>query len=181
MTRTLLFAVGGLFLGGIIHIAIVFLVPFYAPNDAWAQVAQFGRSGQFHTLAIPDAGAEPLASLDPRMLHAVCRFSLGGGPVRIRAEFPDEFWSVAVFDRRGRNIYSLNDRAVERSRLDMAILTPVQMAQMRQDPPAALETAIVLELPIDTGFVLLRAFVPDESMLPGVTEALQRADCAGTL
>jgi hypothetical protein len=32
--RTLLFAVGGLLLGGIIHIAIVFLVPYYAPNDA---------------------------------------------------------------------------------------------------------------------------------------------------
>jgi uncharacterized membrane protein len=181
VTRTILFAVGGLLLGGIIHIAIVFLVPYYAPNDAWAQVTPFGRDRQFHTLPVPEAGAEPLASLDPRMLHAVCRFNLDDGPVRVRAEFPDEFWSVAVFDRRGRNIYSLNDRAVERSRLDLAILTPVQMAQMRQDPPAALETAIVLELPIDTGFVLLRAFVPDDSLLPGVAGALQRADCAASL
>jgi uncharacterized membrane protein len=114
------------------------------------------------------------------MLHSVCRFSLANGPVRVRAEFPDEFWSVAVFDRRGRNVYSLNDRAAERSRLDVAILTPVQMAQMRQDPPAALDTAIVLELPIDAGFVLLRAFVPDGSLLPDVAGALQRADCAAS-
>jgi uncharacterized membrane protein len=179
--KTLLFAVGGLFLGGIIHIAIVFLVPYYAPNDAWAQVTSLGRDRQFHTLPVSEAGSEPLASLDPRMVHSVCRFSLANGPVRVRAEFPDEFWSVAVFDRRGRNVYSLNDRAAERSRLDVAILTPVQMAQMRQDPPAALETAIVLELPIDAGFVLLRAFVPDGSLLPDVTEALQRADCAASL
>jgi uncharacterized membrane protein len=99
----------------------------------------------------------------------------------VRAEFPDEFWSVAVFDRRGRNVYSLNDRAAERSRLDLAILTPIQMALLRQDPPAALETAIVLELPIESGFLLLRAFVPDDSFLPSVTTALRNADCAGSL
>ena len=181
MKRTLLFLVGGLLLGGIIHIAIVFLVPLYAPNDAWAQVTRFGRDGEFHTLPIPEAGSEPIASLDPRMLHAVCRFTLDDGPVRISAAFPDEFWSVAVFDRRGRNVYSLNDRAVQRSRLDLAILTPVQMAQLRQNPPASLETAIVLELPLEDGFVLLRAFVPDGSLLPSVEQALQDADCAGSL
>jgi uncharacterized membrane protein len=179
--RTLLFAIGGLLLGGIIHIAIVFLVPYYAPNDAWAQVRGLGRDRQFHTLPAAEAGAEPIASLDPRMLHAICRFDLASGPLRVRAEFSDEFWSVAVFDRRGRNVYSLNDRAVERSRLDMAILTPVQMAQLRQDPPASLETAIVLELPIDSGFVLLRAFVPNGSLLPSVSSALQGADCAAPL
>jgi uncharacterized membrane protein len=52
---------------------------------------------------------------------------------------------------------------------------------MRQDPPAALETAIVLELPIDSGFVLLRAFVPNNSQMPTVTSALQSADCASPL
>lgn len=181
MKRTLLFVIAGLLLGGIIHIAIVLLVPLYAPNDAWAQVAGFGKDGAFHTLPLAEAGSEPLPLLDPRMAQAVCRFSLKNGPVRIRADFPDEFWSVAVFDRRGRNVYSLNDRAAERSRLDMAILTPVQMAQLRQDPPASLETAIVLELPIDSGFVMLRAFVPDASFLPGAAAALKGADCAGQL
>jgi uncharacterized membrane protein len=181
MKQTLLFVAGGLLLGGAIHIAIVLMVPYYARNDAWAQMAHFGRDGQFHLLPMPEAGAEPLVSLDPRMVQAVCRFDIANGPVRVRAEFPDEFWSVAVFDRRGRNVYSLNDRAAERSRLDLAILTPVQMAQLRQNPPASLETAIVLELPLDAGFVLLRAFVPDDSLLPSVTSALRNADCGASL
>ena len=88
---------------------------------------------------------------------------------------------MAVFDRRGRNIYSLNDRSVDRSKLDLAILTPVQMAQLRQNPPASLETAVVLELPIDVGFVLLRAFVPDNSLMASVTASLEAADCGGSL
>ena len=181
MKRTILFALGGILLGGIIHIAIVFMVPYYADHDAWAEMHRFGRDGQFHVLPVPEAGAEPLAALDPRMAQAVCRFSLGSGPVHVTASFADEFWSVAVFDRRGRNIYSLNDRSADRLRLDLAILTPVQMAQLRQDPPASLETAIVLELPIDAGFVLLREFVPDNSLAPSVAASLNAADCGGTL
>lgn len=181
MKRTLLFALGGLLLGGVIHIAIVFMVPYYASKDAWAQMRRFGPDGQFHLLPLPEAGAEALASLDPRMLHAVCRFTLAGGPVRMLVGFPDEFWSVAVFDRRGRNVYSLNDRSAEGSRLDLAILTPVQMAQLRQDPPASLETAIVLELPIDAGFALVRVFVPDDSLLTTARQSLAAADCAAGL
>jgi len=181
MKRTLIFVLGGILLGGIIHIAIVFMVPYYANHDAWAQMHRFGRDGQFHVLPLPEAGAEPLASLDPRMVQAVCRFSLAHGPVRVSAGFADQFWSVAVFDRRGRNIYSLNDRSADRAQLDLAILTPVQMAQLRQDPPASLETAIVLELPIDVGFVLLRAFVPDDSLMASVIASLKAADCGGSL
>jgi len=181
MKRTLLFALGGVLLGGVIHIAVVFMIPYYADHDAWAEMRSFGRDGRFHILPVPEPGDEPLVSLDPRFRQAVCLFGLDSGPVRITAEPGDEFWSVAVFDRRGRNIYSLNNRSADHSQLDLAILTPVQMAQIRQDPPASLETAIVLEVPIDVGFVLLRAFVPDESLAPSVMAALRAADCAGSL
>jgi uncharacterized membrane protein len=181
MKRTILFAIGGILLGGIIHIAVVFMVPYYANRDAWAQMDTFGPDDEFHILPLTEAGAEPLTSLDPRMLHAVCRFSLSSGPVRITATLPDEFWSIAIFDRRGRNVYSLNDRSAEHTRLDLAVITPVQMAQLRQDPPESLETAIVIELPLSEGFALLRVFVPDETELGAATNALRTADCAGSL
>jgi uncharacterized membrane protein len=181
MRRTLLFVVGGLLLAGIIHIATVVMVPYFATNDAWAEMRRFGRDGLFHVLPQAEAGAEPLASLDPRMLYAVCRFTLADGPVRIHASLPDDFWSLAVFDRRGRNAYSLNDRSADRSQLDLAVITPVQMAQLRQDPPESLETAIVIELPIEVGLALIRVFVADETMLPQARAALATADCAGTL
>ena len=181
MKRTFAFVLGGLLVAGIIHIAIVFMVPLYASNDAWGQMKQFGRDGQFHVLALPLPGAEPLAALDPRIMHAACRFSLVDGPVRIQAALPDDFWSIAIFDRRGRNIYSLNDRSAERSQLDLAILTPVQMARLRQDPPASLETAVVLVEPIDVGFGLIRVFVADETRLTAATTALNGADCAAPI
>jgi uncharacterized membrane protein len=178
MKRTILFAIGGVLLGGIIHIAVVFMVPYYADHDAWAQLDRFNADDRFQVLAMPEPGAEPLSSLDPRMMHAVCRFSLGSGPIRITATLPDQYWSVAIFDRRGRNVYSLNDRSADRTKLDLAIITPVQMAQMRQEPPEAVETAIVVEIPISEGFALLRVFVSDDTELGEATAALATAVCA---
>lgn len=181
MRRTLIFVAGGLLLAGVIHIVVVFLVPYFASHDAWSEIRRFGRDGQFHLLPLADAGVEALPSLDPRVLHAVCRFSLAEGPIRIQASLPNDFWSIAIFDRRGRNIYSLNDRSAERTELDLAVLTSVQMAQMREDPPASLETAVVIELPVQIGFAVLRVLVADESMLPAATKALQTANCSGKL
>jgi uncharacterized membrane protein len=181
MNRTLLFVLGGLLLGGVIHITAVIMVPYFATDDAWTSMRKFGGDGIFHVLPQAAAGAEPLASLDPRMLYAVCRFSLDDGPVRITASLPDDFWSLAIFDRRGRNVFSLNNRSAERSELELAIITPVQMAQIRQNPPEALETAIVVEQPLRTGFILIRVFIADDTVLPRAREALDTADCSGTL
>lgn len=181
MNRTLLFVLGGLLLGGVIHIAAVIMVPYFATGDAWTTMRKFGGDDIFHVLPQAEAGAEPLASLDPQMLYTVCRFSLDDGPVRVTASLPDDFWSLAIFDRRGRNVFSLNDRSAERSELELAIITPVQMAQVRQNPPQALETAIVVEQPLSTGFVLIRAFIADDTVLPRARAALDTADCSGTL
>jgi uncharacterized membrane protein len=179
MRRTLLFVLGGLVAGGIIHLVIVLLVPMYASHDAWAEMGRFGADRAFHILPQPEAGNEIIPGMDPRLLQAECRFTLRDGPLRVTAKMPDEFWSVAVFDRRGRNVYSLNDRATEGPDLDLAVMTAVQLAQMRQNPPASMENAITIDLPISDGFVLLRAFVPDASMLPQATAALTAADCGG--
>ena len=140
--------------------------PTTPASDAWAQMKQLRPRR-----AVP----RPAAAGSRRRAAGLARSAHGPGGLPLQPRptgrcgsarrLPDEFWSVAVFDRRGRNVYSLNDRSAERSRLDLAILTPVQMAQLRQDPPASLETAIVLELPIDVGFALLRVFVPDDSLL----------------
>lgn len=177
MNRTLLFAVGGLLLGGIIHIAIIFLLPAYSTRDAWTAVGRFGDDNQFHLLPRSEPGTEPLPYLDPAMAYAVCRFSLAKGPVRMRAELPDTFWSLAIFDRRGRNIYSLNDRSAEESSLDLVVATPLQNAELKQQSPTSLESSIIIENPATSGFALLRVFVPDPTMADPAMTALASAEC----
>lgn len=181
MIRTLLFVLGGLLLAGIIHIAVVLLLPDFANRDAWTSMGRFGPDGAFHLLPMSEPGTEPLPYLDPRMAYAGCRFSLDDGPIRVRAAMPDEFWSLAVFDRRGSNVYSLNDRTAERTDIDLVIATPLQLTQLRENPIDALAQSIVIEVPATRGFILIRAFVSDPSATANVTRALAAAQCSADL
>lgn len=181
MNRTILFILGGILLGGIVHIAIIFLVPTYSTRDAWTAVGRFGDDNQFHILPRAEPGTEALPYLDPTMAYAVCRFSLSKGPVRMRAALPDNFWSLALFDRRGRNIYSLNDRSAEESSLDLVLATSVQNAGLKETPRESLESAIIIESPATSGFALLRIFVPDPTLAESAAAALRSTQCSAPL
>lgn len=181
MIRTLLFVAGGVLLAGIIHIAVVLLIPDFANRDAWTSMGRFGADGAFHVLPMSEPGTEPLPYLDPRMAHAACRFSLDQAPIRIRAAMPDEFWSLAVFDRRGSNVYSLNDRTAERTDIDLVLATSLQLTKLRENPVEALDQSIVIEIPATRGFVLIRAFVTDSADTNRVNTALKAAQCSAPL
>ncbi|BCP52785.1 membrane protein [Kaistia sp. 32K] len=181
MIRLLLYVLGGLLLGGIIHIAAILLLPDFANRDAWTSLGRFGRDGAFHLLPMSEPGTEPLPYLDPEMAYAACRFSLENGPIRIKAAMPDDFWSIAVFNRRGSNVYSLNDRSAERADIDLVIATPVQMAQLRENPIAALDQSIVIQVPITRGFALIRSFVADPTLLGKAETMLRAANCSAEL
>ena len=70
MIRPLLFAARRTAAGGIIHIAVVLLLPDFANRDAWTSMGRFGPDGAFHLLPMSEPGTEPLPYLDPLMAHA---------------------------------------------------------------------------------------------------------------
>ena len=177
MIRLLLYIVGGLMLGGIIHAATVIGVPQFAERDAWVRVAAFGPDGQFNRIPRVGPGVKPLPAIDPAMAHSVCRFSLAKGPIRIKAELPDNYWSIALYDRNGLNVYSLNDRAAEQKPVDILIATAEQIAQLRENPPEDFEDIVIIDWPGRQGFAILKAFVPERSMTAEIEAALGTARC----
>lgn len=177
MIRTLFWLLGGLMLGGIIHIIAVILVPDFTTDDAWTRVAAFGPDARFNVMPDVEPGAEPLPMLDPTMVHAVCRFTLDDGPVRLDAAIPDTFWSFSLFNRRGETTYSFNDRTSGEGKLAMLVLTSSQLSILRESPPDDLESLIVIETEDDHVFALLRAFVPDKRQEKAVQAALKGAKC----
>ncbi|WP_407047997.1 hypothetical protein [Methyloraptor flagellatus] len=177
MIRFVLYLLGGLALGGIIHVVTVLGVPHFAERDAWARVAAFGPDGRFNAIPRVAPGVKPLPGIDPAMAHAVCRFSLAKAPVRIKAELPDNYWSIALYDRAGLVVYSLNDRAAEQKPIDVLIATAEQIAQLRENPPEDFENIVIVDWPDRDGFAMLKAFVPTPSLRPEIEAALGTASC----
>ena len=178
MKRFLLWVLGGLVLGGIIHIVTVLGVPAFADRKAFDRIGTFAVDGKFALLPRVTTGVQPLPMLDPAMAHAVCRFSLDAGPVRIRATMPDLYWSVALFNRRGVNAYSLSDRGGEQRPIDIVLATPEQIALIRENPPEDFENIIVIDWNTRDGFAIIRALVTDAGTEPLINSALDAATCS---
>ena len=162
---------------GIVHIAVLLLLPRFSERDAWSALAEAGDFYKAVRIDASDGGPPVVKAVDPLFHAAACRFDLDEGPVHIRAPGAVPFWSVSIYNRAGQNIYSFNDRATENGALDFVVLTTDQMIEVRKQVPEDFSKAIFVEAPIGEGIVMVRSFVPDPTWEETTTEFLARIAC----
>jgi uncharacterized membrane protein len=166
----------GLVGAGIIHIAILFLMPVVSDRDAFSALASVEP---YETIEIRADGAtaEIARDLDPFFSAVLCRIDLREGPVHVAAEGQVPFWSISIYDERGQNVFSLADRTVADRRLDIAVVTSVQMVELRNNLPDLVTRSLFVETTIGQGLVLVRAFEPDPAFSAQVERYLRGVDC----
>ncbi len=165
-------ALGALFLAGIVHISSIFLMPRFAENDAYVRLG--GRTQGVTPLA--DASiAQSLPFQDQRAEYSVCHYDLDAGPTRVRSNVTaDALVAISFHDRTGRIFYSTTDRAALRGRIDVRLLTPRQLDGVEaSDPEDQAPQELRLTPPTQTGFVLVRALIEQPG---GRTAARQAAN-----
>jgi uncharacterized membrane protein len=177
MHRLLYALVLGIVGAGIVHIVVLLLIPQYSEQDAWTLISEAGPAYSMVQLNKSSAGESVLSDADPMFAVAACRFDLSDGIVQITSEGLVPFWSLSVFDRRGSNIYSLNDRSATDGSLDVIIATPAQLLGLRKTLPEQFEQSVVIEAETREGIAVLRSFVPDSTWRPIVQRHLDAATC----
>lgn len=160
----------------IVHVVSILVFPRLGTSDVWAAMDQFGPEGDFNLIPQQEPGGTVLPYLDPHMVHAVCRFALSDGPVRIVADLESEFWSAVIFDRVGAGLYSLNDRTAGRPILDLLLIGPAGLGPL-QDATEILADAIIVDLPVNDGIILLRVFYRDAAILDLTRAMVGNSDC----
>lgn len=167
----------GLVGAGIVHVAVLLLVPQFSERDAWSRLAM---AADLHKVVRFDTQhGEPLAvkSGDPLFYAAACRFDLTDGVVHVRSTGRPPFWSVSVYNRAGQNIYSFNDRAATEGALDFVVATPSQVVEIRKGVIEDYEKSIFVETALDEGIIVVRGFVPDDSWSKAVANFLDTMSC----
>jgi uncharacterized membrane protein len=177
MFRLLHALVLGVVGAAIVHIVVVLLVPRFSERDAWAAIGE--ESALYETIRIDatDGGAGLISSVDPLFGAAACRFDLARGVVRITGGGDVPFWSTAIHDRNGLNTFSFTDRTSTSGRLDFVVATPLQMVELRNDLPASFVEAVFVEASLEEGIAVIRAFAPDASWEPAVSDYLSSVTC----
>jgi uncharacterized membrane protein len=177
MLRLAYAALLGVVGAGIVHVAVLLLLPAFTERDAWTRLA---RAADLYTVTPADGsgGAQPVVEVpDPLFRAVTCRFDLDDGPIRLTAEGSVPFWSASIYDRSGQNVYNFNDHTAAGGALDFVIVTPEQMIEMRKDLPPELESSVFVEADIAEGMVVIRSFVPGQSWNATVSAYLKSISC----
>lgn len=170
-------ALGCLFVAGIVHLSTILLMPHVATRDAYARL---GGGPNRPTLIAADAeGVRPTPFDDPMAALAICRFDLTKGPMRIQANASGEhFLSLAFHDRASRIFYATTDRAAVRGKIDIVLLDAAQLAHLQaEDTEDSAPQELRLEAPSPYGFMLIRALVERESDRARAEAAVQAVSC----
>lgn len=178
MIRTLLFALGGLLLGLLIHLVVILALPLLAQDSVVDRIDQLAPSINTPVLVADKTSGEanPLR-LDPELAYALCRIDLSKGPGEIVGTLPVSFWSVAVYDKSGTVIYSTTNRDGIGQSLDLGIFDPAQtrlLAEQKIDVGAGL---LIVEAKTDDVFVVVRLHPPEAAVRPRYEDALRKLDC----
>ena len=103
MIRLALWLLGGLLLGGIVHLATVLMLPRMATQDAYARVSAVAPVNAVIPMPPPTPEKAVMPFMDPAFAVSVCRYDLSRGTLEILgADQPGLHVGVVLYPLRHR-------------------------------------------------------------------------------
>jgi uncharacterized membrane protein len=177
MIRLALWILGGILLGGIVHLATVLVLPRTATQDAYLRLAPLTPVNAVAPLPVPTPDTAILPFMDPAFAVAVCRYDLSETPLKLTAPVSQAYTSVSFYTRFGVAYYAINDRAAGRRVIELELMTAAQRSQLPEDEEVTAADRLIVESPTLTGLVVLRALSPEPGSMPLARGALAAAQC----
>jgi uncharacterized membrane protein len=177
MIRWALWLLGGLLLGGIVHLSTVLLLPRTATQDAYTRLSASAPVNKVVPLAAPTPDDAAIPFLDPAFAQAVCRYDLAGGPMKFSVPVSQAYTSVSFYTRNGVAYYAINDRAAGRRVIELDLMTRAQRADLPDDEEVTAADRLIVESPTTTGLILVRALSPERGLMHMAQQALAAAQC----
>jgi uncharacterized membrane protein len=177
MIRWVLWILGGVLLGGIVHLATVLAMPRAATQDAYSRLTGVTPVNRMVALPAPTAQQSLLPFLDPAFATAVCRYDLSAGSIKLNAPVSDAYTSVTFYSRDSVAYYAINDRAAGRRAIELDLMTPAQHAQVPEEEDVTAADRLIIDSPTRTGLIVLRALAPEPGLMPMAQRALAAAQC----
>jgi len=177
VTRWLLWLLGGLLLGGIVHLSTILLLPRTATKDAYSRLEPLTPVNSVVSLPAPTPAHETIPFMDPAFAVAVCRYDLSNGPLKLRAPISHAYTSVSFYTRSDIAYYAINDRAAGRRVIELDLMTVPQHEQMPEDEEVTAADRLIVESPTRSGLIVLRALSPEPGQMADARTTLAAATC----
>jgi uncharacterized membrane protein len=175
--RLALWLLGGLLLGGIVHLVTVLLLPRLASQDAYARVAAVAPVNVATQLPPPTPEKAVMPFMDPAFAVAVCRYDLARGPLKFSVPVSPAYTSVSFYSRSDVAYYAINDRAAGRRVIELDLMTPRQREELPPNDEITAADRLIVTSPTLSGLIVIRALAPEPGLAPAARSALAAARC----
>jgi uncharacterized membrane protein len=173
----MLLILGGVLLGGIVHLATVIILPRTATQDAYARLTAIAPVNTVVALPAPTPEKAVMPFMDPAFASAVCRYDLSQGPLKLTVPVSPAYTSVSFYTRNDVAYYAINDRAAGRRVIELDLMTTAQHEQVPEDEEITAADRLIVESPTPTGLIAIRAMAPEPGLMRAAQAAIAAAKC----
>lgn len=177
MIRLALWLLGGLLLGGIVHLGTVLMLPTMATQDAYARVSAVAPINAVIPIPPPTPEKAVMPFMDPAFAVSVCRYDLSRGPLKFSVPISPAYTSVSFYTRSDVAYYAINDRAAGRRVIELDLMTAEQRAALPENEEITAADRLIVTSPTTTGLIVIRALAPEAGLVPAARAALAAAQC----
>ena len=177
MIRVLLWVLGAVLLGGIVHLSTVLALPRAANQDAYSRLVPLTKVNAVVPMPAPTADSSVMPFMDPAFTAAVCRYDLTDGIIKLNVPLSQAYTSVTFYTRNSIAYYAIDDRAAGRRAIELDLMTADQHAQVPEEEDVTSADRLIIESPTTTGLIILRALAPEPGLMPMARRALANAQC----
>ena len=177
MIRLALWLLGGVLLGGIVHLTTVLWLPELATQDAYSRLWPVAPVNAVSAVPAPTPENSVVPFLDPAFAMAVCRYDLSNGPLKFSVPVSPAYTSVSFYTRNDVAYYAINDRAAGRRVIELELMTTEQRAELPGDEEVTAADRLIVESPTLLGLIVIKALAPEPGLMAAARTALTAAKC----
>jgi uncharacterized membrane protein len=177
MIRLLFAIIGGVLLGGVVHLVSVLALPRIATQDAYSRLTPLTKLNAVTALPLANPNNAPMPFMDPAFAIAVCRYDLSTGPIKLAVPVSQAYTSVSFYTRSDVAYYAINDRSAGRRVIELDLMTEAQHAELPEDEDVTAADRLIIDSPTATGLIVLKALAPEPGLITQAQATLAASSC----
>jgi uncharacterized membrane protein len=177
MIRLLFAIIGGVLLGGVVHLVSVLALPRIATQDAYSRLTPLTKLNAVTALPLASPNSAPMPFMDPAFAVAICRYDLSTGPIKLAVPVSQAYTSVSFYTRSDVAYYAINDRSAGRRVIELDLMTEAQHAELPEDEDVTAADRLIIDSPTATGLIVLKALAPEPGLMVQAQATLTASSC----
>jgi uncharacterized membrane protein len=177
MIRLLFAIIGGVLLGGVVHLVSVLALPRIATQDAYSRLTPLTKLNAVTALPLASPNSAPMPFMDPAFAIAICRYDLSTGPIKLAVPVSQAYTSVSFYTRSDVAYYAINDRSAGRRVIELDLMTEAQHAELPEDEDVTAADRLIIDSPTATGLIVLKALAPEPGLMVQAQATLAASSC----